>query len=235
MKYRGKANPPTLAASRLAMQFVIAAMLCLIGELANAENTPSNSCGDPFRNHYGPWDIRKAGRYSIEVVEGAHFTPGIESMTRPGTTTTRNMAHDVEYTLNVFPNHHRALITMQRLSERHRADPPPGTERTVECWFDRAVRFTPDDTVVRSLYARYLVKQSRNGEAIKQLETATELGKENPFTQYNIGLVYFEMGEHSRALIQAHRAKALGLNRTELEDQLKKINKWTPPESDGTQ
>ena len=235
MKYRRSANPHSLTTTKLAALLISAAALGLIGELAKAQNAPDNTCGDPFRNHYGPWDIRKAGRYSIEVVEGAHFTPGIESMTRPGTTTTRDMAHDVEYTLNVFPNHHRALITMQRLAERHRADPPPGTVRTVECWFDRAVRFTPDDTVVRSLYARYLAKLGRNDEAIKQLEVATEVGKDNPFTQFNIGLVYFEMGEHGRALIQAHHAKALGLNRTELEDQLKKLNKWTPPAIADTQ
>ena len=230
MKYRHKAHSPALLPSRMATQIIIAAALCLIGELANAQSAPANSCGNPFKNHYGPWDIRKAGRYSIEVVEGAHFTPGIESMTRPGTTTMRDMAHDVEYTLNVFPNHHRALITMQRLSERHRVDPPPGTDRTVECWFDRAVRFTPDDTVVRSLFARYLAKLGRNDEAIKHLEMATEAGKDNPFTQYNIGLVYFEMKEYNHALIQAHRAKALGLNRPELENQLRKLNKWTPPD-----
>ena len=199
---------------------------------AHAQDNASTSCGNPSVNHFGPWDYRSARKQDLEIVERIHFTPGIETMSRPGTTMMHDMAQDVAYTLGVFPNHHRALITMQRLSEKHKADPPPGTKRSVECWFDRAIRYTPDDTVVRALYAMFLSKRNRKTDALMQLGVAVGHAKDNPFSHYNLGLMYFELGEHDKALVQAHRALALGMPRTELAERLKQAGKWVEPESE---
>lgn len=210
-------------------------MPSLVGiHAAHAQDNTANLCGNPFVNHFGPWDYRSTRKQDLEIVERIHFTPGIETMTRPGTTMMHDMAQDVAYTLGVFPNHHRALITMQRLSEKHKADPPPGTNRSVECWFDRAIRFRPDDTVVRALFAMFLNKQNRKADALNQLDVAVGHAKDNPFSHYNLGLMYLELGEHDKALAQAHRAMALGMSRTELADQLKRAGKWVEPASVGT-
>lgn len=196
---------------------------------AQAQTPTQGGCGDPFKNHFGPWDFRTARREDIQIVERVHFTPGIESMTKPVNTAMYDMAQDVAYTLRVFPNHHRALLTMQRLSEKHRADPPAGAGYSVECWYERATRFRPDDPVVRGLYAQWLGRKGRQEEADRQLQQALRHGKDSPLTQYNVGLVYFAIGMHDRALAQAHKAMAMGVPRTELVDMLKREGKWQDP------
>lgn len=207
----------------------LATVLAAHAPRALAQTTGVANCGDPSRNHFGPWDYRTARKEDREIVERVHFTPGIENMTKPVNTMMQDMAQDVAYTLGVFPNHHRALLTMQRLSEKHRADPPPGTPRTVECWYDRAIRFRPDDNVARLLYVRWLHGRKRTDDARAQLVTAARIAGKNPLSQYNIGLVYLEIGDAERALEQAHRAMSLGMQRTELADLLKRQNAWRDP------
>lgn len=187
------------------------------------------SCGNPFRNHFGPFDYRAASAETRKMVEDFHFTPGIQSLTQPRNTMMRDMAKDVAYTLEVFPNHPRALLVMHRLSQRWKSDPPPGTTRSVECWFDRAIRFRPDDTVVRSLYAQYLGRSNRKEAASRQIQLAIEHAKDNPVAHYNIGLVAMEAGFVEMALRQAHLALAMGFPRQELADQLRKANAWVEP------
>lgn len=137
------------------------------------------------------------------------------------------MAADVAYTLHVFPNHARALVTMTRLGERHHTDTPPGAKFTIDCYFQRAVRFRPDDTVVRSLYAQYLAKNGRKSAALAELGIAAEHAGENPFSHFNIGLLYFELEDYEHAELHAKKAKALGFPRTELIDRLKSKNHWS--------
>lgn len=183
-------------------------------------------CGNPFVNHFGPFDFRTAPAATRKLVEDFHFTVGIESMTRPATTMFHEMARDVEYTLRVFPNHHRALITMGRLADRFKSDPPPGIDLSVECWFERALRFTPDDTVARSLYAQFLHRRGRKGEAISQLDTASGQAGGSALSLHNIGLVFLEFGEFDKALAQAHRAATLGLTNSRLEAALRARGRW---------
>jgi tetratricopeptide (TPR) repeat protein len=194
--------------------------------------TGNQNCGNPFVNHYGPHDFRNTTPASRKLVEEFHFTIGIETLTRPKNTVFHEMAQDVEYTLGVFPNHPRALNTMVRLSERWKRDPPPGTKFSVECWFDRAVRFRPDDTVVRSLYAQWLYKRQRKDQAVRQLKIAQEHARENALSQYNIGLVAFEVGDFDLALQLAHEARRLGFPREDLATLLKKVNRWVDPPSE---
>ncbi len=206
------------------------AMALLHGGSALAQTTALNACGDPFHNHFGPWDYRTAKRENLQIVEKFHFTPGVESLTRPASTTYAAMAGDVGYTLYVFPNHHRALLTMTRLGERHKSDKPPGASFTIDCYFDRATRFRPGDTVVRGIYAQYLGKQKRKNDAMRQLEFAIQNAGDNPVSHYSIGTVFLELGEFERALLQAHKANAMGLQWRELEDALKKAGHWKEPE-----
>lgn len=216
---------------RLAAALPVLAALLAPG-LTTAQESTQHPCGNPFSNHYGPFDYRTAPAQQKNLVESVHFTPGVESMVQPATTMKDEMAKDVAYTLRVFPNHPRALLTMQRLSEKHKVDPPPGSGLTIECWFDRAIRYAPNDTVARALFAQYLVKRNRKDEALRQLEAATNYAKDNPISHYNIGLVYFEMAEFDRALVQAHKAQELGYQRPELAERLKRANKWSEPSSE---
>lgn len=215
---------------------MIAALLCGPAAQAQAQEESqaesTHPCGDPFHNHFGPFDYRSAARADVHIVEQYHFTPGVESLTRPASTTFAAMAGDVAYTLHVFPNHHRALLAMMRLGERHKSDQPPGAKFSVECYFDRAVRFRPDDTAARSLYAVYLGKRNRKADAMRQLEAALQQAGDNPIPHYTIGTVYLDLKEFDRALAQAHKARVLGLQRPELEEALRRTGHWKePPES----
>lgn len=203
-------------------------LLCL-GASAGPVLAQELPCGNPFENHFGPYDYRTAPAGTKGMVERPHFPPGVETLTRPSKTMFSQMAQDVAYTLHVFPNHHRALLTMSKAALKFGKDPAPGARYTVNCYFERAVQFRPDDTVARSLYAQYLTINKREAEALRQLGIATTFAKDNPFSHYNIGLLYFDLGKHELALKQAHAAIALGYMRPDLPEKLKAINKWVDP------
>lgn len=188
-------------------------------------------CGNPFKSWFGPYDYRTAPKGALENVETHHFTPQVEQMIRGVTTGVTDMGKDVAYVLGVFPNHHRALITMMRLGERDRNDQPRGASLPIECWFDRAVRYARDDTVARLLYAMWLRKKGRIEDSLAQTRFAEGFAvKDNPFTHYNIGMSYFELGQYDQAAAAALRARDLGLDRPELIDRLKGVNKWVEPQ-----
>jgi uncharacterized protein (TIGR02996 family) len=203
---------------------VTALLLTCMG--ASFSTRAQSDCGDPFRNHFGPFDYRSATKDTLALVERVHFTLGIETMTRPGTTMFSHMAGDVAYTLEVFPNHHRALVTMRKLGERHKTDKPPGANFTVECYFRRSVQFRPKDITARLLYADYLIAQNRHDEARHQIQAAASEPVEFPFTDYNIGRLYLDLKDYDKALEHARRAMAAGFPRTDLKDALMRAGKW---------
>jgi tetratricopeptide (TPR) repeat protein len=186
---------------------------------------PNQRCGPIFTNHYGPFDYRSQ-REPLKVVEEFHYTARVEAGMGGAT---GPIGGDLNYTLMASPNHHRALMTLTRVLERGRTDRIQGMQWGIDCYFDRAIRFKPDDTVVRVLFAQYLHKNKRTSEATAQLDAAVPLAADNPFSHYNIGLMYLEIGQPDKALVQAHKAAALGFARQELAEQLKRINKWQEP------
>jgi tetratricopeptide (TPR) repeat protein len=191
---------------------------------AHAQAGQGDACGNPFVNHFGPWDYRTASKENLKIVESYHFTPSVEGLIKGATS--MNIAADIAYTLGVFPNHVRALIAMVKLGERLKTDQPPGAHFTIECYLERAVRFRPDDTVVRILYAQYLGKHGQKDAARRELAVAADNAKDDPFAHYNIGLMYFQLGDYEAAVKQAHEAQALGNPKTGLRDLLVGVNKW---------
>lgn len=188
------------------------------------------SCGNPFVNGFGPYDYRRDVD-KRKIVEDFHFTARVEALIAGVSAT---VGQDLDYTLRAFPNHHRALVAMMNLGNRTRKEQPPGAQFSVDCYFRRAVQFRPDDQVSRLLYARFLAGSKRQADALVQVDKAIEGAQDNALTQYNAGLVLLEMGEHDRAVTQAHRAAALGLTRADLETQLRAAGKWrdAPPAAD---
>lgn len=201
--------------------------------LAAMATTPSfvqaQSAGDAvcapvaIPNHYGPYDyVTERGK--LAIVDGAHFTPNVESL-RSGST--GFLGHDLTYTLNAGPNHHRALLAAMRYAIRERNDQPPHMKYSISCYFDRATRFRPKDTVVRGLYANYLFDfLKQKDQALLQVSIAVQYAGDNPFTHYNAGLLYFEMAEFDKAAERAAFARDLGYTRDELIAKLKAINRW---------
>ena len=202
--------------SKLRLLFLALLVLAWTGQ-----GRASEMCG-ALENHYGPFDYR-TDKGKLTIVEQAHFTPSVESLTRGNTST---IGDDLAYTLRTFPNHHRALIAMMNLGFKLKTERAPGASHTVGCFFDRALRFRPDDPTVRMIYANYLSRHGKKDDAIKQLEIAQSLGASNANLDYNMGLAYFEVGDYEKSLGFAHRAYKGGFNLPGLKNKLVKAGKW---------
>jgi tetratricopeptide (TPR) repeat protein len=216
---------------RTAYRLGLALLLALIashGREAHAQ-TGEAVCGSPFTSWFGPFDYRRAPDEALRNVETNHFTPAVEQLVRGVTTDAKSMGKDVAYVLGVFPNHHRALLTMMRMGERDGTDPPRGASLPIECWFDRAVRYARDDTVARLMYALWLRKKGRAEESLFHTKAAEAEAKDNPMTYYNVGMSYFELGKFEQAAAAPRRAKELGITQPGLINRLKSVNQWTEP------
>lgn len=193
-----------------------------------SESDSLHPCGS-LMNAYGPYDYRVyKGRIEVTRVEQYHFTPLVENLIKP---MFQHLAADFDYTLRAIPNHHRALLSMARHSEKLKDPKPPGALRTVDCYFDRAMRFAPDDHIVRMIYAGHLVRVNRKTEALAQLDFVQTLVADNPLGQYNLGMSYLEAGAPDKALRQAHIAMAMGVQRQDLRNLLQKAGHWREPEA----
>lgn len=178
-------------------------------------------CGD-IDNAYGPYDYRKNPE-KAPIVERYHFTPQVEAL-RKGQSTNR-IGGDIDYTLRAFPNHPRALYAMSRYGQMYNVSRVPGARYPIECYFDRALRFTPDDAQVRALYADFLIRARRNDEARKQLEVAETL-ELSPHVEYNLGLAWVSLGDNDKALTLAKRAYAGGVQFPALREKLVRAGVW---------
>lgn len=193
---------------------------------------PGNPCGMIYdADQYGPYDYRTHRYTELKKVEDFHFTSKVENL-REGQS--GYIGGDIDYTLRASPNHHRALVAISRWAEKTKSDKTNGMTWDVECYFNRGVRYRPDDTVVRALYAQFLHKRKRTDEGLRHLDTAVGFAGESAFSHYNLGLIYFELGAYDKALAQAHRAAAMGFPRQDLKNQLTRAGKWVDAPAEGS-
>lgn len=179
-------------------------------------------CGS-LQNTFGPFDYR-TNKDKLPIVERFHFTPDVENL-RKGASTDR-IGGDISYTLRAFPNHTRALLAMSRLAQREKTNRPRGSTYTVDCWFERAIRFRPEDADVRMTHGIYLAQTGRKGEAAKMLESAASLGASGANFHYNMGLIYADIGRYDEALAHAHKAYSMGFPLPGLKNKLQRAGKW---------
>lgn len=183
-----------------------------------------NYCGE-LKNHYGPYDYRQRGMVNLEIVEGAHFTPEVENGERGST---GYLGGDLDYTLRAIPNHHRALTTIGNVSIRDKTVLVSGARYPTECYFERAIRFAPDDGVVRAAYGNYLNALGKRDKALTMFKYAVELEPENPTFNYNLGLLYLKLNDFDKASQYADKAYSLGFPLPGLKNQLAAARKGSP-------
>ncbi len=203
---------------------LLAVLLQLAGDAA-AQQQAENACGS-LESAYGPYDYRVERNGHLRIVERFHFSAAVEALIHGDS---GDIGGDLNYVLMTSPNHHRALLATVRFGERTKTPQPPGMKFTIDCYFDRAIRFQPDDTVVREMYAQYLGKGGRVKEAKEELAVASSYAKDNPLSHYNIGLIYFDLKDYDQALAQGQLALQEGYPRTDLRDMLKGVGKWQDP------
>lgn len=206
------------------LRSVLVTAACALPGISLAQ---SGVCGNPFQTGTGPWDYRTASAAQRALVENRHFTADVRAMRGAGTT--KHLAADIGYTLRVFPNHHQALMTMSDWALKTRQNPPQGSEFTVECWFERALIFAPDDAMVKTVYGTALIKRGKAKEAIAQLEAALQQAGNNANVHYNLGLAYFDVKDYAKALESAHAAYRLGFPLPGLKNKLQRVGAWREP------
>ncbi|URI10265.1 ABC transporter permease [Aquincola tertiaricarbonis] len=205
---------------------LLLALACTSVQAGVNSNDVEGSCGPiNIPTHVGPFDYR-TDRQLLSLVEYGHFQPGVERLIRP---MFEFFGADLDYTLKAYPNHHRALMTMARLTIKEKSLKPKGANFSAECYFIRGMTFRPDDLIVRMIYASFLVMHQRNEDAAKQLDFVLESADDDPFTHYNAGMIYADMKDWPRALRQAHIALAGGFTRPELKSRLQQAGQWREP------
>jgi tetratricopeptide (TPR) repeat protein len=202
-------------------------MWCIVGALALTAAQAASAagyCGD-LKNAYGPFDYRARAQHveNFNLVEGAHFTPEVETGIKGST---GQIGGDLDYTLRAIPNHHRALATMARVAVRTKSLQLPGAKYPVECYFERAMRFTPNDGAVRAEFGTYMFAMGKRDKAFTAFRDAAEMEPENAAINYNLGLAYFQKQDYEHALVYAKKAYALGFPLPGLKNKLAAAGKW---------
>ncbi len=191
---------------------------------AHAQQVSESGCNLELRNAFGPFDYRTATQEQRNIVEINHFTGAVENLIRG---ITGPIGGDLDYTLRVFPNHPRALMSMAKLARREGRPKPAGAHYTAECWFERALAFQPEDPQVRLVYGIDLLRDGNAPQAIEQMLLAEKLiGAEDANVAYNLGLAYFEMKDYEQARQRAQQAYQLGFPLPGLREKLQRAGQW---------
>jgi len=185
------------------------------------------SCPD-HTGGYGPFDYTKSVDVAehLGVVEQFHFTPQVESLTRGASGT---IGGDLDYTIRAFPNHHRALDALSKLSIKVKSARPRGLNCSVEGYFERAIRFQPQDGALHMIYGLHLRRWNKIEEAKKHFELAAKLAPDDNNVMYNLGLVYADLNDWEKASTYAQKAYGGGFSLPGLKNKLVKAGKWKEP------
>jgi tetratricopeptide (TPR) repeat protein len=220
------ATPRTPSPSKmprwLAITQVLFVVLLAFGSAAKADEF---DCG-PLRNDYGPfdyWDPENnvatgadpMGR--LKRVENVHFSSEMKTVNLKRFSVER-LTGEFAYTLRAFPNHPEALYAVSRLDKLAGGKLPQVgmtssmPKISVDCFFDRALRFRPDDPQVRFLLGIHLHERGRLQEAQASYEEAERLGLDTANFNYNYGLLLADMKQWEAARDRARRAYAAGFS-----------------------
>lgn len=182
---------------------------------------------------HGPFDYNKATIAERQLVERPHFDEHYQAYRLGKNTLKKKIDHIIEtpaagfsYTLWAFPNHPLALAAMEDIAIKQKSDTPPGAQLKVHCYFQRAVRFTPEDPLVRSLYGYYYARRGEKQEAMIQLARAESLNSGITGVAVYSAFAYFEMKEFEKSLEAAKQAYQLGYQLPGLRNKLERAGKW---------
>jgi tetratricopeptide (TPR) repeat protein len=198
-------------------------IIALCAAPALAATSAGEACAPYVKGGTGGDYTNASDREGLQVVEQFHFTPNVEGLVRGAS---GPLGADLSYTLEHFPNHHRALAAMTRLALRDKNRKPHGARYTVDCFYERALRYRPRDARVRSLYGSYLLALGQADAALEQLEQASALEPENPTAHYNLGLLYLRKKDYDKARASAWKAYGMGFPMDGLKKKLAAAGQW---------
>lgn len=213
--------------ARRGLSFPGAAMVCAL-LMHNPAFAQGTNCGQLTReeNPQGIHDYRRlqgGAANALKNVEKFHFPSYVEALTRGETGA---LGADIGFVLNYFPNHPRALDAMARLAYRDKTPQPRGARFSIDCYFDRAIRFVPDDGRVRMIQGMYLARIGKVEPALAAYKEAERLMPESNNVAYNMGLLYFDVKKYDQSLAYAKKAYEGGLTLPGLKNKLTSAGKW---------
>ena len=175
---------------------------------------------------YGPYDYTKTNeREKIPIVEQYHFPKNTEYLIKP---VQGNFAGDFDYTLRAVPNHHRALLSLTRyqiqLNTKLKNTQKPFSP--VECYFQRAINFSPRDATTRALYAYYLHKVGQNEQAMKFYDQAASMSPDSTKILYSFSLFLLDIKKYDKAVEIAHKVYKDKKAPDALKNKLIKLKLW---------
>lgn len=196
-----------------------------------------NLTGQPCKGKdqaFGPFDYlsRTEYRTQLRLVEGAHLNQNVIDLSNEFG---KNgyLRDELDYTLRAWPNHHIALQSISRYQTLHTSskDIKYSHKLTspVECYFQRAINFSPNDSITHMLFAIYLQKLNHKKKASEQYEAAIKISPENISIRYNYGLLLFSMKHYEQSLENAQKAYASGYPLPGLKKMLIKSGHWLEP------
>jgi tetratricopeptide (TPR) repeat protein len=203
-----------------------------ISATAHASADLSPNCGSLSNNYLGkPTDYRSAPPEQLNLVETHHFRAEHAQILKGATTfqhgeNSGSLMGGFDYTLRAFPNHHLALHDIDRLGSLLKTERPINASYPLDCYYQRAIAFVPEDGVVRMLYGLYLNRRGKTKDALEQLRLAEEFSPDDTNVQYNLGLAYFQLKEYAQAREFATRANDRGFPLPGLKQMLIKAGKW---------
>lgn len=159
----------------------------------------------------------------LAMVESTHFNERIQALKKGSTT---SPMEDIDFTLHIFPNHHRALNTVIGFSLQHKRHPPTEKGLPAECYLQRAITFSPEDGVPYKLYGYYLQRKGRPQKALQAYQQAMELLPTDVMVHYNTGLVLVELKRYDKAMEVARPLYQAGLSLPGLKRKLVKAGVW---------
>jgi tetratricopeptide (TPR) repeat protein len=190
--------------------------------LAAAAAAAKPYCGE-LANGFGPYDYREPPPDSLYLVESAHYTEEVAAGVKGNTGT---IGGDLDYTLRAFPNHIKALTTMAAVAARTKVNQLAGAKFPVECYFERAVRFQPDDGLAWGAYGKYLYGTGEVERAMPMLKKAFDMVPDNPSINYNLGIAYFRSKQFDQAVKHATIAYQHDFPLDGLRNMLVRAGKW---------
>ncbi len=202
----------------------VGALLCL--HVAPAAAVPAAQYCGKLTNAFGPFDYRKAKSefpQQTYLVEMAHFTPDVENLVGGNA---GYLGGDLDYTLRAFPNHHRALASVAKLALRSKGPKDPNMHYSFTCYFERAMRYQPDDDAVYTIYGTYLFKRGDIAGATQELKRALSINQDNAAANYNLGLLYANQNKFDEARVYAKKAYAQNYPVEGLKNKLVAAGKW---------
>lgn len=190
--------------------------ILLVAVLASAD------CGQVRQYAVGGDYTSAKDRRNLALVEAFHFTPDVEALKRGSVKPGENIGTTLEH----YPNHHRALAAMARLGQRDQAARVNGAAYTVDCYFQRAIRFRPEDAKVRVVYSSHLLETGRADAALAQMREAVRIDPLDPAAHYNLGILFVMRGQYDEAKVHARKAYQGGFPLPALKNKLREAGHW---------